>query len=82
MTVLFMEVSSIQSVLIEELHCTLILYNRVRVGVVYMCIVYCLLASLISPVMGADFPKPEIKVVTADKIFDVPGRSERPSHVR
>ena len=32
-------------------------------------------------VMGPDFPKPELKIVTADKIFDSPGRSERPSHV-
>ena len=34
-------------------------------------------------VMGVpDFPKPEIKTVMAEKIFDTPGRSERPSHVR
>ena len=31
--------------------------------------------------MGSDFPKPEIRTVAADKIFDTPGRSERPSHV-
>jgi YLP motif-containing protein 1 len=28
-----------------------------------------------------DFPKPEIKTVMADKIFDSPGRSDRPSHI-
>ena len=28
-----------------------------------------------------EFPKPEIKTVMADKIFDPPGRNSRPSHV-
>ena len=32
-------------------------------------------------VMGPNFPMPEIKTVSADKIFDIPGRAERPSHV-
>ena len=27
------------------------------------------------------FPKPEIKTVPAEKIFDPPGRNERPTHV-
>jgi YLP motif-containing protein 1 len=31
--------------------------------------------------MGPDFPKPELRIVPADKIFDSPGRSERPSHI-
>ena len=33
-------------------------------------------------VMGvANFPKPEVRTIMADKILDSPGRSERPSHV-
>ena len=28
-----------------------------------------------------EFQQPEIKTVTADKIFDLPGRNSRPSHV-
>lgn len=31
--------------------------------------------------MGPNFPMPEIKTVSADKIFDIPGRAERPSHI-